>query len=90
MTQSTPTPRTGRARVWNLLRTARLMGRTSLTVATVATALATTPESVLQAVLPDLMECGGHGAPALYCDPTGDGVALTPRRYPIPAPRRRG
>jgi hypothetical protein len=80
MPQSTPNP-TGRQRVWNLLRTARRMGRTTLTVAALATALGTTPENVLQAVLPDLVECGDHEAPPLYCDPTGDGVALTPRRY---------
>jgi hypothetical protein len=84
-----PTP-TGRARVWNLLRTARRIGQTSLTVAVLAAALGTTPESVLQAVLPDLIECGDHETPALYCDPTAEGTALTPRRYPIPAPRRRG
>jgi hypothetical protein len=77
----TPTP-TGRARVWNLLRTARRVGQTSLTVAVLAATLGTTPESVLQAVMPDLVECGAHDAPPLYCDPTGDGVALKPRRFP--------
>lgn len=78
LTDGTPTLR---ARVWNLLRTARTAGRAGVAVATLAVVLGATPEGVLSAVLADMTETpAGHDAPPIYCAPTADGPVLTPRR----------
>jgi len=73
-----------RSRVWNLLRTARNQGRAGVAVAVLATTLGASPEAVMGAVLPDMLETpAGETDPAIYCDPTGgDGPTLTPRRFP--------
>jgi len=74
---------TYRARIWNLLRTAHGIGRAGVSVAVLATVLGVAPEGVLAAVLPDMMETApGHDAPAIYCEPTGDGPTLAPRYFP--------
>lgn len=72
-----------RARVWNLLRTARSVGRAGVAVATLAVVLRTTPEGVLTAVLSDMTETpAGHDAPSIHCAPTAEGPVLTPRLEP--------
>ena len=73
-----------RSRVWNLLGTARTLGRTGVTVAALALTLGVAPTAVLESVLPDMTETpAGADAPPLYCDPTGgDGPTLTPRSFP--------
>ena len=73
-----------RSRVWNLLRTAHSQGRAGVAVVTLATVLGSSPEGVMGAVLPDMLETpAGETDPAIYCDPTGgDGPTLTPRRFP--------
>jgi len=70
----TKTP-TLRARVWNLLRTARTIGQTGITVTILATVLGSTPEGVLESVMPELMDG------TIYCDPTDDAPTLAPRSY---------
>lgn len=67
-----------RSRVWNLLRTARDLGRVGITVATLATVLGAAPDTVLAAMLPDMLETD----PAVYCDPSDGEPTLCPRRYP--------
>lgn len=67
-----------RSRVWNLLRTARRMGRTGVTVATLSTVLGVSPEGVLSEMLPDMTE---GDTPPVYCQPTEDGPCLVPRRF---------
>lgn len=52
-TNTTPTLR---SRVWNLLRTARGMGQAGVAVATLATVLGASPESVLVSVMPEMMD----------------------------------
>lgn len=65
-----------RSRIWNLLRTARGLGQTGIAVATLATVLGSTPEGVLESVMPEMMDG------TIYCDPNGEGPTLTPRSYP--------
>lgn len=66
-----------RSRVWNLLRTARGIGQAGIAVVTLATVLGSTPESVLESVMPEMMDG------TIYCDPAdGEGPTLTPRSYP--------
>jgi hypothetical protein len=74
---------TTRARIWNLLRTARDVGRTGVHVATLAAVLGVAPAAVLVAVLPEMVETPeGETAPAIYCEPGTEGPTLCPRRYP--------
>lgn len=64
-----------RERVWESLRRA---GETGLAVAALATSLGTTPESVMEAVMEDmLVALDGDDAPPIYCKP---GPVLVPRR----------
>ena len=72
-----------RSRVWNLLGTARTLGRTGVTVAALAFTLNAPAMAVLACVESDMLETPeGETAPAIYCDPNGDGLTLTPRRFP--------
>jgi hypothetical protein len=72
-----------RSRVWNLLGTARTLGRAGVTVAALALTLGATPDAVLTSVMPDMLETPeGETAPALYCEPASEGATLTPRRFP--------
>jgi hypothetical protein len=81
--QVTPAVRGGMAaslrdRVWNLLRTARGVGRAGVAVVTLSTVLGASPEGVLAAMLPDMTE---GDEPAVYCQPTDEGPCLVPRRF---------
>jgi hypothetical protein len=79
---SNETP-TLRQRVWNLLGTARTLGRAGVTVAVLAATLGATPEGVLGAMLPEMTQTPeGETAPAVYCQPGDGGPTLVPRRFP--------
>lgn len=67
-----------RDRVWNLLRTARSVGRAGVTVATLSFVLGVSPEGVLSEMLPDMTE---GDEPPVYCEPTDEGWRLVPRRF---------
>lgn len=72
-----------RSRVWNLLGTARTLGRAGVAVTVLAATLGATPEGVLGAMLPEMTETpAGETAPPVYCQPTDDGPTLCPRRFP--------
>ena len=64
------------SRVWNLLRTARAIGQAGIAVTTLAAVLGTSPEGVLESVMPEMMDG------MIYCDPTGDVPTLSPRSFP--------
>ena len=71
-----------RARIWNLLHTARTVGREGVAVATLAAVLGVAPTAVLGAMLPEMTETPeGETDPAVYCAPGADGPTLRPRRY---------
>ena len=71
-----------RSRVWNLLGTARTLGRTGVSVTVLAFTLGCSADTVLASVMPDMLETPeGETEPALYCEPTGSVPTLTPRRY---------
>lgn len=70
-----------RSRVWNLLATARSVGRAGVSVVVLAAVLGATPGAVLASVLPDMTETRpGCGCPSIYCEPRAEGPCLCPRR----------
>lgn len=72
-----------RSRVWNLLETARRMGRSGVSVAVLAGVLGVSPEAVLGAVIGDMVEIrAGCDCPDLYCAPGAECPNLEPRRFP--------
>ena len=76
-----PTPNL-RARIWNLLRTARSVGQKGVAVSVLASVLSMSPETVLEAVLPDMVETAyGQEHPPIYCDPSGMEPVLVARRF---------
>ena len=67
MNMETPTLR---SRVLNLLDTARMLGRSGVTVAALSVTLCANPQIVMAAMLPDMMETPeGTDAPPVHCDP---------------------
>lgn len=67
---------TMRSRIWNLLRTARSVGQAGIAVTVLAGVLGSSPEGVLESVMPEMMDG------TIYCDPSGDVPTLTPRSFP--------
>ena len=59
-----------RSRVLNLLGTARMLGRSGVTLAALAATLCASPQIVLASVAPDMLEPPtGAEAPPVHCGP---------------------
>lgn len=72
-----------RARVWNLLRTARDNGRTGVALAALVTIFNAHPQHVMAAVQSDAFDTpAGQTDPPIYCRPCSEGIVLTPRYFP--------
>lgn len=83
MEQNTPNLR---ARVWNLLRTARAYrGMSVVSCAALAVALGASTPEILTAVLGDMTQTPeGKDAPPIHAKPTGEGMHLQ-ARYDVEA-----